>query len=491
MRNPHILVFFFVLIILISGCTPPGAVEPALETIPVAEPTPTFFLPVTPTPDTLPTDLITLPQDLTTEPGPLLLLQTDFHEYMYLNPLTQALYPFEYPIADSQFRFRSNLSPSGTRVFFPLENSTGLIIDLFSAEVIQTYDFSGPALFNQERAAIEAEPWVSELDLTPAGLLEAVTQAHQSSRQLISWFQSDRYHITVQDSAETSTSLFLYDHQTGLRIQLEDLPGLVENFSVGSDGNTILLKKGLVFMPGAYRDNHYYLLNVNDQTTLPLPLPEDVQNPSVTWFDQDTIGIIHQAYMSGGSGFSLMEINSRIPTQIITGEFFDLRHFGDHLFYIQRAMEPESTTFNLITQDGQRVASRQVDKRCFYQYAAANWIVVQCELESFLLDQDLIMEPFFDFLLTLSPSPDRSTYVMNNRSEQSFLLDTGLQVIDELLLEETPLEILWLPDSTGFLYRTHGKLYFHDLFSKASSLLIKSDLFSDYSNLNAVWIKLE
>lgn len=53
------------------------------------------------------------------------------------------------------------------------------------------------------------------------------------------------------------------------------------------------------------------------------------------------------------------------------------------------------------------------------------------------LDQALIIEPFYDAVLTLTPAPDKSAYVMINRAAQIFLLDADLQCINELILEET------------------------------------------------------
>jgi hypothetical protein len=376
-------------------------------------------------------------------------------------------------------------------MFFPVDEISGLIVDLRTSEVIHTYDFSSPTLFDAEVAAIKAAPLVSELELSETGLLDAVREAHQRSRQLLRWYQSDRYHLSVLDTGETNTSLFLNDHQTGTRLQLEDQPGFVADYRIGPDGNLILLKKGLVSLPGAYRDKSYYLLDVENRTKQPVLLPVDIQNPSVTWFSADTIGGIHHAVMAGGSGYSLINIETMQASQIISGDFSDLRRFGEYLLVIQHNDEPVATRFELITTEGETIAAQLIDRRCFYQYALSNRIIFQCELESFLLDQTLNYEPFIDLVSTLSSAPDGNTFVMNNRSDQSFLLDADLQIQSELLFEESPLEFLWLPDSSGFLYRTHGKLFYFDLLHEDSLLLIESDLFSDYINLNAVWVNLE
>lgn len=479
----------FTLVISVIGCASPPLSDPAFEI--TNTPSLTLQSPTLPSRMPTPAPSETPGLELASMEGPLLLLQTDFDEYIYLNPKAQISIPFEPPISNPQVRLSANLSPSGKLMFFPSPDETGMIIDLRSGEVVHTYNFSGPALFIPKQAALEAGPLVTELELTEAGLVEAVTEAHRRSRQLLRWYQSDRYHLSVQDTGPASTGLVLDDHQTGTRLQLEDQPGFVEDYRIGPDGNHILLKKGLVFQPGAYRDKAYYLLNVADQTTQSIPLPEAVQNPSLTWFDANSLGLIHQAYMAGGAGYSLIDTHTMQTQQIIPSEFSDLRFLGGNLLAIQQDFEAETTAFSLFTPQGERLAGQTIDRLCFYQYGVANQAIIACELESFLLDQALNIEPFIESILKLSPAPNGSAYVMINRSEQSFLLAKNLELQGELFLEEPPLEIFWLPDSTGFLYRTHGKLFYFDLAQKTSHLLIESDLFSDYSNLNAVWVNLD
>lgn len=487
MRKSYFLLLFAIMLLNFSGCTPLNPTDPISEIRPAFEATTTTraIEISTPLPSVTPT------QPLTTVEGPLLLLQTDFFEYRYLNPITQISYPFQLLITDPQFRLSANQSPSGRLMFFPQDENTGNIIDLRTGEVVHTYDFSSPVLFNPQQAVNAALPLVTELDLNEASLLEAISQAHQTSRQLLHWYQSDRYHLSVADTSQVSTSLFLDDHQTGIRLQLEDQPGLVQDYRIGPDGNQILLKKGWVFRPGAYRDKHYYLINVKDQTTQQLLLPEDIQNPSVTWFSENTLGVVHQAYMSGGSGFSLIDIDTMQTTQIITGEFLNLRHLGEGLLVIRQEADSETTTFEIMSPEGELLAAQTIEKSCYFQYSLSNRIIIQCELESYLLDQDLNIESYFDDILTLTPAPDGSAFVMMNRTEQCFLLGSNLQIQYKLTLDDIPLEIQWLPDSSGFLYRTHGRLYYYDLGNQTGHLLVESDLFSDYTNINAVWVNLD
>jgi hypothetical protein len=81
--------------------------------------------------------------------------------------------------------------------------------------------------------------------------------------------------------------------------------------------------------------------------------------------------------------------------------------------------------------------------------------------------------------------------VIVTREGKSFLLNAALDEWQSLPLTGSPLEIRWMPDSSGFLYRTLGELHYFNLKTEQSRLLYTSDLFGDYTNLNAVWINVE
>lgn len=490
-KLPLLLILSLLAILTVSGCTGISQTEPDPF---VSQPshTPTD-LQATESPKSTftPIPSITPTQSLSSLQGPILLIQSGPDEYQYLSPKTQTSILVDLPVTNPQFRLSANLSPSGNLMLFPQQDDTGLILDIRTGEIIHTYDFANPGLFNPQQAVIEAQPLAAELGLTDAALLDAVNQAHQSSISQLRWFRDDRYHLSVQDSGETSTALFLDDHQTGTRLQLEDQPGLVGEFRVSPDGETILVKKNLIFHPGAHPFDRYYLINVNDQSTQLVQLPEVVQNPSMSWFSGDTLSVIHQAFMTGGSGFSLVDTQTMQASQVFTGEFSSIRRIGSNLFIIQQDDQTGNTMFELMSIDGEVLASHTQPSRCFFQYLVGDQIIIQCDLQSFIMDQDLNIDPFIDAIQSLSPSPDGSSYVMINRSENVFLLDSDLTVANDIPIEGIPIEIRWLPDSSGFLYRTHGRLDYFDLINQTNHLLLESDIFSDYTNINAIWINFD
>jgi len=490
-KNTFLKLLLLVLLLSITGCVSNSIPQPVVEK--TISTTSTIIDQVRDLTTIMPTSAPTVTPglDLASIEGPVLLVQTNFDDYNYLDLQNQTLFPFNPPAPVSHLRLSTHLSPSGRQIYIPLAENSGIIVDLITNQVLHTLEFSIPSLFNPELVVAEAKPFVTDLGLTQAGLLDAITQAYQSSKQHFSWYQSDRYHLAVQDASQTSTSLYLVDHQTGTQVQLEDYPGLVEDYQISPGGTQILLKKGWVINPGASRHKNYYLIDIDEQTTQPLPLPDDFTNPALTWFSDDSIGIIHHASAFGGSGFSQLNTKNMQTKQLIDGDFSELRQFNQQLLVVQRDAEADTTTFTMFTFKGALTAAQTIDQHCFYQYALSNRLLYQCELESFLLDQTLNIEPFIDSALTLSLAPDGKAIVMINRDEHSFLLDGNLQIQYELPLEEMPLEVKWLPDSSGFLYRTRGKLFYFDLANRSSSLLIESDLLSDYINLNAVWVYLE
>jgi hypothetical protein len=490
-RHLVILLISVLIIFYISACAPFSHSEPdpMLSQSTITPPlTQVVETPVA-SHTSLPSIMPTLP--LTALEGPLLLIQTGFYEYQYLSPKTQTRIPIELPITDPQFRLSAHLSPSGTQMFFPQDEDTGLIIDIKTNEVINIYNYGGPSFFEPELAAIEARTFVSEGNYSDEYLLELIIQAYQQSKQLLRWYCSDRYHLSVQDADETSTALVLDDHQTGDRLRLDDQPGFVKDFWVGPDSNQILLEKGFIFEPGAWQNIRYYLINVADQTTEPVPLPDGVENPVLSWFSEDAIGVVHQIFMLGGSGFSTINTVTMESKQVIEGDFTQFRRIGDLLFLIRWDNQAGSTTLELLTLDGETVSTQSIDARCNIHTRVSDQIILNCESTSLQVDMDLNSQPFGDPVQIFSPAPDRSVIVLVDRLEHSALLDGTMQFIEILELIDTPLEISWLPDSTGFLYRTRGQLYYYALNSSSSHLLLQSDLFSDYLNINAVWIEFE
>jgi hypothetical protein len=487
--NRHLSLISLLLLFALMGCSTWQSTQPAVGETPELSPTATDLIKKSPKASPMPT--VTPTEPFAGFSGTLLLIQTGYDEYHYLAPKNQTRIPIDLPITDPQFRLGANLSPSGTQLFILQEDRTALIFDLVTNEVSDEYDFNSPTLFNPELASIAARQYLNEEDFTDAYLLELIHQAYQTSKGIIRWYQSDRYHLSVHDTDEISTHLFLDDHQRGERIQLEDQPGLVKDFRIGAGGNQILLKKGFVFMPGEWRDDRYYLLDLNQQSIQPIPLPIGIINPAVTWFDQESLQIIHQVEFMGGKHLSLIDTATMAETQIIQGEFSDLRRFGEGLLVFQRDSSENFTALEILNSLGESQSTKEIQDTCFYQTSLGNDIILNCELTSMIVDQDLNIRPLGNRISIFSPSPDRNSIIITDQNEWVGLLDVELNWQGELHLEGTPLEIRWLPDSSGFLYRPRGELFYYDIGNAESYLLLKSDIFSDYTNINAIWVDFD
>jgi hypothetical protein len=119
---------------------------------------------------------------------------------------------------------------------------------------------------------------------------------------------------------------------------------------------------------------------------------------------------------------------------------------------------------------------------------------MNCGLQSYMVEfqgQNLAVTPFGPALFLLASSPDGKMALRLNQDTTAILLDGSLNEVESIMLESEPVEIRWLPDSSGFLYRTPLSLYLYLVEAQTSTFLLDSQLFRDYRNLNAVWIHLE
>jgi hypothetical protein len=425
--------------------------------------------------------------------GPFLLIQTGVDVYSLINFADRSITPFDPPGPNVEVNLAENLSPSGTQMLFPTRSNEISVYSFLTGEVHTTYHLEEKSsLFQPELAATAAREALPGMKYSDQALLTGVKNAFLQSISAIQWFQSDRYLLTVLPATATSTQLTLDDTQTESQTPLEELPALVEDFWVGPDGERILLKKGFMFEPGVWQDDRYYIIDVSEKLAVPIPLPEDADNPRVFWFGSETIGIIHQPELAGGRDFSLVDAASLTQKRIISGPFNDLHRLSEGILTVHHEPEADITTLSLRDLMGSVLDSRQVKGLCFFSaIPGEDRLLMNCGLESVLIEihgQSLSANPFGKPFFLLSNSPDDQSYILVTQDSEIKRLAPSLKEIEPLLLKAPPLEIRWLPDSSGFLYRTPHSLYLFDLQSKKNTFIIESDLFGDYRNLNAVWV---
>lgn len=430
-----------------------------------------------------------------TSDGPFLLLQTDPAAYSIINFSDLSITPFDPPGPAQHYDLAENLSPSATQMLFPVREGETQVYSFITGKTQSTYTHeSDLSIFLPDNAAAAAREALPDLKYSDEALLSAVKNTFLQSISQIHWFKSDRYHLSVVPSGPTSTQLTLDDHETGMREALEALPGLVEDFWVGPEGEMILLKKGAVFEPGVWQDDRYYVVDVRKKQAEPIFLPQNADNPRVFWFSPGKIGIIHQPALSGGVNFSLVNAETHVQNLTLSGPFDGLMPVGKRILTIHQDQEADTTTLTLWNQDGQVFQTEEIKGICFFNARPSDEIVaMNCGLESVLVEtqeDNLALTPFREANFLLAASPEGRCIILITQESETILLNHALQAVETLQLEASPLEIRWLPDSSGFLYRTAGSLYLYQIKTKTSIFLVASDLLGDYRNLNAVWIQL-
>ncbi len=478
------------MLFLLSACGPkmtrvasPGVMEKKTPSSEADVPTPSGLPAKTKTPSP-------------TSGGPFLLLQTGAAAYSMIDFSDLSIMPFDPPGPDQQYNLPENLSPSGTQMLFPVREDEVLIYSFITRKThpIDILE-SDSNIFKPVLAASAAREALPGLKYSDEALLSAVKNAFVQSTSNIQWFKSDRYHLTALPGSETSTQLTLHDHLTGRRETLENQPGLVEAFWIGPAGEKVLVKKAYMFDPGVWQDDRYYVVDVRRKQANPIPLPENADNPRVFWFSPSKIGIIHHPAPIGGTDFSLVAVESTSRKLILDGQFDNLCQFGEGILTLHQDQESKTSTLTLRDLEGQVLQMQDHESVCFFSASISEASrLMNCGSESVLVekqDEHLFVNPFREALSLLTPSPDGNLYIQVTQASTTMLLDKSLEEIQTLTLEAPPLEILWLPDSSGLLYRTPRTLYLYQLGSQNNTFLLESDLLGDYRNLNAVWIQLE
>lgn len=437
--------------------------------------------------ETPPTTVISFPQS----EGPLLLLQTDFSTYQILDPKANELYPVQLPAEIPSTTLAESLSPSGSQLLIPIDDQKVALFSIQSGTVESTYQLYRDSIrFQPALAAGLAQQSLPDLNFSEEELLKAVENASLASRSILQWFRSDHAFFFVSGDAETETHLYLYDRSYGESKKIESEPALVEDFWVGPDGNLLLLKKSYVFDPRAWQDDRYYLVNLENGTATMLTLPEDIHQPALSWFSANTVSITHQIELAGGNGFSLLDVDTLTIFPLIEGSFSSVLLWGNDLLVVQHDREEQRTLLSLRDLTGQTIFERDIQGLCFMRAQVdSTRVVFNCEQESLLLTKEnLSAETFGKPVSLFSRAPDSATFLVIDQVGEAFLTTTKLLTKKPITLEELPAQMLWLPDSSGFLYRAHTRLFFYDLMTETSQLLISSEFFGDYRNLNTVWI---
>ncbi|MCB2210059.1 hypothetical protein KQH62_04105 [bacterium] len=480
MKHRNLFLLSLTLGLLLSSCTAITSTGTNTPEPPIPSTTPTYL----PTQTSAPTATATrFPHS----DGPTLLIQTDFESYEIIDFDLDNTYPIELQGVNPSDRLGGMLSPSGSRLLLKSVQDQIQILDLPTGS-IEKFDRTSSNAFQPEQAAEAALDALAGMKYSEEAALEAVKSAYGQSTQIIRWDQDDEHLFTVSGDSTAGTQLTSLDLNTGERTILEQEPVILEDFWVR--GDQILLKKGYVFEPGFSQDDTYFVLNRTTGEMTPISLPADADRPTLGWYGADSLKLTHQTDPAGGIGFSILDLDSLVWETVVQGAFSSINTYQDGwLLFTQDAAE-RTTTIQRLNAEGDPQTETTLPEPCFLNSLLGETILLNCETESLKLDVALNTMTFNDPIFLLSGSPDGQTLILITRSDTIYRLASNLDIEETLTLEGVPLEIRWLPDSTSFLYRTKGHLYRYDLARDISQELLASDLLSDYTNLNAVWINL-
>ncbi len=119
-------------------------------------------------------------------------------------------------------------------------------------------------------------------------------------------------------------------------------------------------------------------------------------------------------------------------------------------------------------------------------------VLINCSKTSFLIEgESLSLSPLDERISIFSRSPDRNYFILVTDSHQTYLVNPTFEDWNLLETSGDLLEVQWVPNSSGFLYRTATDLYHFDLTTMNNRYILTSDLFADYKNLNLIWIKTQ
>ncbi len=479
-----IYLFFSLILIILSACSHQQPNDPVI--------TPTLK-PTSPEPTTSPEHIEDqLPSPETISSGPLLLIETDFNQFDYLDIKTGTTHPFFIPDMAGRIILASARSPNGNQILYRTTSGTYQTINLVNNEIGPVNNKLDISRFNPALAADEAFANLPDIKFSQEAMLDAVENALTTSMQITRFFNTDDDFLTVQVTGETATSLHHYDRNNEQILRLENAPGLVEDFWLSPDGTKVLVMKAYAFEPSLWQGRRYYIIDVQSQELTAVPLPDNVDRPNVSWLNPHTLSITHQTEPVGGIDFSVLDIDTMALKQIVQGEFSGLRRYGNNLLLIHHNYEDSTTRIAQLNLNGETMQSIMIDAVCFFQTQIGTRIVLNCEQESMLLDSDFEVRTLGEPIALVSSSPDGQHILFVEREGKIYFSEQNMLEKQEIKeLSGTPLEIRWLPDSSGFLYRVQGQLHYYDFSINQSQLLLESNVFSDYANINAIWVDFE
>jgi hypothetical protein len=309
-------------------------------------------------------------------------------------------------------------------------------------------------------------------------------------------WSADSSSLYFSDACEGGYScLHSYDLITGQKSQVEREEFFLEGIYLAPDKSSILLIKSPVPQLPDFPMINVVVIDPSLQIKHIPPLPSDMNlNYEYAWLDSNNLVI---------TGFNVEDftyseiykysLNSNHAYIVENEPFLDFIFLDDEIFILKFDPVTQSSRITIRSdqyQDktlGIPVECNDLRRSSINGYS----VLVSCEQGLFGIDPTFNLIKIADISGNIVFSPDSRFLIQYSPSDPSIsnnsikLLDSNLGLLRELPVPDVR-QIIWQPDSLGFLYLSMHGLFRVELPDGEPELLINNNM-DDYRHLDAAW----
>ena len=436
--------------------------------------------------------------------GPLLLINdnTSSDNPLFLLDVSSAKqYRLEIPDNTSITSLGNALSPDGRSIILTRKFTN----DPFRKDLL-IYDFMAGTILDEIHIGSSSQINTKEM----FSRLPGNVQKELSERNLGNWvlndslagslgifrWSADSRSLYFSDACEGGYScLHSYDLITGQKSQVEREEFFLEGIYLAPDSSSILLIKSPVPQLPDFPMINVVVIDPSLQIKHIPPLPSDLNlNYEYAWLDSNNLVI---------TGFNVEDftyseihkysLNSNLAYIVENEPFLDFIFLDDEIFILKFDPVTQSSRITIRSdqyQDktlGIPVECNDLRRSSINGYS----VLVFCEQGLFGIDPPFNLIKIADISGNIVFSPDSRFLIQYSPSDPSIsnnsikLLDSNLGLLRELPVPDVR-QIIWQPDSLGFLYLSMHGLFRVELPDGEPELLINNNM-DDYRHLDAAW----
>lgn len=436
--------------------------------------------------------------------GPLLLINdntSDGNPLFILDVSSAEKYILEIPGDTSISSLGNALSPDQRSIILtrnykddPFQKDL-LIFDIMTGKILHEIHIGSPSpIATKEMFSLlpqDVQREISDRNLDDWILNESLA----GSLGVFRWSADSRSFYFSNSCENGYTCLYHYNMKVGEEIQLEGGEFFVQRIHLSPDGSRILLIKSPI-----PQLTEFPIINVSvlDPLLEVTHIPHISSDMNLTydyaWLDANNLVI---------SGFNVDDfIYSEIyqyglignnVTLLSNDPFFDHIFDGNQLITLQFDQDAQFTKVSIKSaQNPDHLLN--IPGKCIDLISSPipGYIaLVSCEQGLFGIDPTFVLTKISEFSGNFALSPDSQFFIQFSPSDPSIsndsikLLDANFGLLREMLVPDVR-QIIWQPDSLGFLYLSMEGLFRVQLPDGDPELLIYNNT-DDYRHLDAVW----